>query len=428
MKTTNKTPKALFVICFSFLIITAYAQTHKMNFEKDPFVEIKAKAKKENKLIFMDCYTSWCGPCKRMEKETLSNDTVAKYFNDSFINCSYDMEIGEGPMLADQFQIKCYPTFLFIDGDGNIVHRDSKFMDVGEFMKFAEDALSPHNNFRTAEKNYQNNKEKAAFVFDYINKLSGTCLNYDEVLSNYLSTQKEKELIDETNWQIISNYVMDIDSREFKYVGNHLELFKEKYTEQIVNKYLSDAFSTAIFWCDYDTAKTIIDLENILIATKKFKLKDYDETFAFNSKLNFFKIRNDANSYIDLAMKDGDRFITTSYFQNRDIYLNTDNSGFLNKSVGWMEKYIENKRSDFDWAINGDVNEFPNKQVQYMPIKSYAMYKVFEPLDAYAVLFYKLKNKKAAMQHALDAIKIADRFGFDSDKTKELLAEINKLN
>jgi uncharacterized protein YyaL (SSP411 family) len=63
-----------------------------MEFEKGSFSEIKEKAKKENKLIFMDCYTSWCGPCKMMARETFTNDTVAKYFNEHFINCSFDME------------------------------------------------------------------------------------------------------------------------------------------------------------------------------------------------------------------------------------------------------------------------------------------------------------------------------------------------
>lgn len=46
---------------------SGFAQTKEIHFEKSSFADIKAKAKKENKLIFIDAYTSWCGPCKWME-------------------------------------------------------------------------------------------------------------------------------------------------------------------------------------------------------------------------------------------------------------------------------------------------------------------------------------------------------------------------
>src|ERR1035437_4011181 len=91
-----------------------------IKFEHGTFTEIKAKAKAENKLIFMDAYTSWCGPCKWMAKTVFTNDTVAGYCNEHFICVQFDMEVGEGIELAKQFMIRSYPTFIFADAQGNM--------------------------------------------------------------------------------------------------------------------------------------------------------------------------------------------------------------------------------------------------------------------------------------------------------------------
>ena len=38
-------------------------------------------AKAENKTVFMDCYTSWCGPCKMMTNDIFPQEKVGKYLS-----------------------------------------------------------------------------------------------------------------------------------------------------------------------------------------------------------------------------------------------------------------------------------------------------------------------------------------------------------
>src|SRR3972149_4785135 len=90
----------------------AIAQNRSIKFENGTFAEIKAKAKKENKIIFIDCYTSWCGPCKQMDKEVFTNDSVVDFYNKNFTNGKRDMEKGEGIELAKKYEINAYPTFI----------------------------------------------------------------------------------------------------------------------------------------------------------------------------------------------------------------------------------------------------------------------------------------------------------------------------
>ena len=105
---TNSLLTFLF-ICFGSLV---FGQG--MQFETGSFEEIKAKAKKENKLIFLDAYTTWCGPCKWMAKTVFTNDTVAQYYNANFINAKIDMEKGEGIELAKKYAVRCYPNLLMV--------------------------------------------------------------------------------------------------------------------------------------------------------------------------------------------------------------------------------------------------------------------------------------------------------------------------
>ena len=71
------------------------------------------RPKQRIKLVFMDAYATWCGPCKWMSANVFTDPKVADYFNANFVNIKMDMEKGEGPELARQFNLRAYPTLVF---------------------------------------------------------------------------------------------------------------------------------------------------------------------------------------------------------------------------------------------------------------------------------------------------------------------------
>jgi thiol:disulfide interchange protein len=113
-----------------------------IQFENLSFEEAIQKAKKENKLIFLDAYAVWCGPCKMMDRTTFKDEEVGKVFNKNFINLKIDMEKGEGPAIARKYQVRAYPTMMLINGDGKVEKRilgavaDTRLLDeVKDFVK-----------------------------------------------------------------------------------------------------------------------------------------------------------------------------------------------------------------------------------------------------------------------------------------------------
>lgn len=132
-----------------FISLNALAGSS-INFEKNMnWAAIKAKALKENKMIFFDAYTSWCGPCKYLESSVYTNAVVASYYNENFINVKFDMEAGEGIQLAEEFDISAYPTLLFFSPEGKLVHKNIGALAVTEFLDLGKDAKDPAKQYYT---------------------------------------------------------------------------------------------------------------------------------------------------------------------------------------------------------------------------------------------------------------------------------------
>jgi thiol:disulfide interchange protein len=103
--------------------------------------DILKKAKEENKVIFLDIYATWCGPCKLLKRTTFVNEEVGAFFNSNFINATFDGENGEGKELARLYQIHAYPTMLFINPDGSVKKVAVGYHTSNQLLRAAKGAL-----------------------------------------------------------------------------------------------------------------------------------------------------------------------------------------------------------------------------------------------------------------------------------------------
>jgi len=109
-----------------------------IKFFEGTWEEALKAAKKQNKLIFLDVYATWCGPCKRLAALTFPDPEVGKYYNERFINVKVDGEKGEGPMLRQRYNVRGYPTLLFINHKGEVVKSTAGFRDPANFLELGK--------------------------------------------------------------------------------------------------------------------------------------------------------------------------------------------------------------------------------------------------------------------------------------------------
>ena len=113
-----------------------------ITFIENSWKEALKQAKLQNKLLFVDAYASWCGPCKMLKLSTFRNAKAAAFYNANFINVSIDMEKGDGPFLASDWQIQAYPTLIIFDPDGKPVLGTVGFISAKDLIKFGTAALA----------------------------------------------------------------------------------------------------------------------------------------------------------------------------------------------------------------------------------------------------------------------------------------------
>jgi len=123
--------------------IMAQENSHESNKEGITFFdgswdEALATAKKENKLVFLDVYATWCGPCKLLKSKTFPDQKAGKFFNENFINVTLDGEKGDGLKVARQLQVSAYPSLFILNPDGELVLYFAGYLGPDELVKMGK--------------------------------------------------------------------------------------------------------------------------------------------------------------------------------------------------------------------------------------------------------------------------------------------------
>jgi len=234
----------------------ANAQTNGILFEKSPLSVSLLKAKNENKLVFVDCYTVWCGPCKEMAKNIFTIDTVSAFFNKTFVNVQLDMEKGEGKPAVVKYHIEAYPSFLLLDGDGNLVYKFVGAMNAKEFMVKAKEGQNPSNRIVVMNKMYADGNRSKDFLREYI-KVKIDMMEKSEgvkVAEQYFDMLSPQEKLLPENWYLFSNnryamYLSDVHSRNFNYLADHWREFAAIDGKDVVEERMGNLYRKIAEYC-----------------------------------------------------------------------------------------------------------------------------------------------------------------------------------
>src|SRR5271170_4928829 len=114
------------IVIFSLFILlpaVSLAQSDSIRFQDVSLQEALKMAQAEKKPVFFMGYASWCEHCKHMKEKIFKDSAVADYFNKHFVCVKQDMEKGDGIKLHALFQVRLYPTYVFLDGDGTTLYQ-----------------------------------------------------------------------------------------------------------------------------------------------------------------------------------------------------------------------------------------------------------------------------------------------------------------
>ena len=109
--------------------------------KSETLTSVIEQAEAEGKIVFVDFYTTWCAPCKMMDKDVFPDKDIARFFNENFINYKVDAEKGNGRNLAALYQVKAFPTLVWLDHKGRVLERAEGAAYHTELMRLAENAL-----------------------------------------------------------------------------------------------------------------------------------------------------------------------------------------------------------------------------------------------------------------------------------------------
>jgi thioredoxin-related protein len=378
---------------FIILSVLSFAQEG-IKFETSDFKTILAKAKKENKLIFLDAYTTWCGPCKLMAKNIFTLKTVGDHYNANFVNAKIDMEKGEGIDIAKKYDVKVFPTYLFIDGNGELVHRTVGYVPEKEFIQFAKDASDPSKRVAALKERFEKGEKDPEFLKNLVNLTAFTEADYaGKVFEQYITAKANTPLAAD-DMQMLFMTLKNSESPTYK-------IFKEKKADLL--KFMPEK--------SYEATDKSLKINTVIKKAYNEESKTFDEN-KFIEGTKDFLTKDEAVKYLSKikagkALKDKD--IATYEKLTLETYKDYTNfnSNELN-SIAW--NFFEN-------VTNKSSLETALKWAQ----ESVKQYENSANTDTLANLYNKLNDKANAKIWAEKAIELAKKNGEDASETQKLL-------
>lgn len=390
---------AVIALCSLNLALKAQEKGKSISFAQGTLKDVLSQAQKTNKLVFIDCYTSWCGPCKMMDKLVFTNDTVANFFNKTFINYKMDMEKGEGPGVAVQYKVTSYPTYLFLDGAGKVIHRSGGRMPVADFIAVGQKAANPAETSLAIEERYAKGERSPEFLLKYLEVLKKKNVNVAKrFFQENLATVSDGVLKTNTGWEILKMYSLNEDDRLYKFLIANETYFVSKQGKAEVKGVLKQAELNGVYKALGKNEKE--DLFKRLAAYRQGADVSMLGTAAKIELLYYFNAK-DYPTFIKLAKEYSASVLKTndnvlSYIAHR-CELDTDDKVVLEQAKAMAKQAVM-------------IND-----------------KMYVNQRSYADLCYKLGLKDEAMKAAQIAVKIANEENPKAAKLTEALIEKIKL-
>ena len=381
--------KYLLLLLFP-LAISLAAQTG-IQFSDQSWQQLLLQAEKENKLIFLDAYTTWCGPCRMMDKDVFPDKALGKYYNEHFINAQIDMEGEEGLPLSRKYQIKAYPSLLYINGTGEVVHRIVGYHEAEQLLEAGKTAMDPELNLKGLTGRFEAGEKDPDFLLKLaIGRANAMEDGHMEALEAYFETQKDWGTPE--NLELLFTFTDDLDSPLFDYLAQNRPDFEMLFGKEAVVQKLQYMVNQKL----YQRVGESFDLEQVDQLYEK-AYPDMAEQLSARFRVDYYRMAGDQEQLLEATINYLDKYQSEDAMELNNAAWNffelVDDPAQLKKALAWAQRSVE--------LDPGYYNH-----------------------DTLASLYYKLGQKKKAIKTAKEAIRIANEQGEDASPTEALLNAI----
>ncbi len=206
--------KIILVLIFTISVLGLKAQG--IEFFQGSWKDALAKAKSEDKLLFVDAFAKWCGPCKAMAKNVFTQQKVGDFYNANFINLKLDMEETDGVTFGHKYPVAAYPTLFFLDGDGKVIKKVTGGQQPDGLIIQGEDALKKNDKSGKYEEKYMAGDRSFELMLNYIKALNAAGKQSLKISNEYLNSNPA--ITENQKLTFILEAAVDADSKLFKQV------------------------------------------------------------------------------------------------------------------------------------------------------------------------------------------------------------------
>jgi thioredoxin-related protein len=397
--------------CLLLWLATALAQAdtgirfvHHMS-----WAQIQAKAKAENKYIFMDAYTTWCGPCKFMANNVFPQKLVGEFFNPQFISVKFQLDTtftddaatkeryADAAAIAKSYEVRAYPTYLFFSPDGQLVHRELGASDAAAFIAKARNAQDPDKQYYTLVRRY-NKGERGS---DFLRKLAEGALSaYDEPAlqqysRDYLATQSN--LATAENVKFLAKITRNIGDVGFAEMLKNPAAFDSVVGRGNTNAYLKSLITNQAV---YPAVAQAGEKPNWKALTDRFSAA-YGQLGVQSvgmAKLVFFQQQSNWKAFASgvkeyIAANDPNFSAEELNEFAWSIFENCDDAACIGEAINWSKTAV----------AKAETPMF---------------------MDTYANLLYKAKRRTEALEWQRKAVALAEKGGENATGYKNTLAKM----
>ena len=405
--------KAVFIL---FLIpAIAFAQTG-IHFEHAlSWKDIQAKAKAEKKYIFVDAFTTWCGPCRYMATNIFPKEEVGKFFNQNFINLKAQLDTtkddneevksrySDNHNIMTDYKVRVFPTYLFFSPDGKLVHRAVGSSEADKFLIKARDAMNPDKQYYTLIDKYKAGKKDPDFLLRaaYASQEAYDMDNFRMIAKEYISTQKD--LTTRENIQFLDKTTESSKDEGFKFILNNTKKFDAIMGEGAANKKIVGiVMYEEVFPQIFNQAITAPDWNAVGAGVNK-KYPAFASEILSNSKVVYYQSKGDWNNFqtaIVAYMKNYGSKASPDQLNNFawTVFENCKDMTCVTEALDWSKRSLKDKDNPMFIDTYANILYKLGKKDEAIKWEEKAV--ALAPEDKnYSSVLYKMKNGEKTWKH-----------------------------